>query len=194
MEETGRHNESIAVIGSLLNKERDAKGTEISVELHDAYVRGDLTAVKTLLGDPSDFPNCIGPRGCGEIILEYAIYWSSLPFIKKLLELKANPNYDDPAGFPSLVAALSTTRSDKLAIMELLLAFGADIEQRGVNDWTPLHWAAARGDERGVALLLGHGANPEARTSIDDLTTPLEEAERAGQENTAALLRKFTQG
>jgi hypothetical protein len=31
------------------------------IELHEAYVRGDLAAVKDLLGDPPDFPNCRGP-------------------------------------------------------------------------------------------------------------------------------------
>jgi hypothetical protein len=48
------------------------------IELHEAYVRGDLAAVKDLLGDPPDFPNCRGPYGVGEIILEYAIYHSPL--------------------------------------------------------------------------------------------------------------------
>ncbi len=43
----------------------------------------------------------------GEIILEHAIYHSPLPFIRALLELGAEPNYQDHAGFPSLIAALS---------------------------------------------------------------------------------------
>jgi uncharacterized protein len=165
-----------------------------ALAMHEAYVRGDLEALKTLLGDPPDFPNCIGPRGVGEIVLEYAIYWSPLPFIKKLLELGGNPNYGDHAGFPSLIAALSTERPDKHAIVEMLLAFGADIQQRGHNDWTPLHWAAAHDDERGVVLLLGHGADPNAKTRIDNCETPLEEAERAGHTKAAAILRKLSQG
>jgi ankyrin repeat protein len=168
-------------------------GTHPSIGIHEAYVRGDLESLKRLLGDPPDFPNCRGPAGVGEIVLEYAIYWSPLPFIKQLLELGANPNYDEHAGFPSLIASLSTQRPDKHAIVELLLAFGADIQQRGHNDWTPLHWAAAHDDERGVALLLGHGADPNARTNIDDHETPLEEAERAGCAKAAAVLRKISQ-
>jgi uncharacterized protein len=162
-----------------------------SSALHDAYVQGDLEALRTILGNPPDFPNCRGPRGVGEMILEYAVYWSPLAFIKKLLELRANPNYDDPAGFPSLIAALSTNRPDKLAVIELLLAFGADIQQRGVNDWTPLHWAAAHGDLAAVTLLLAHGAHPNARSSIDDHETPLEEAERAGHAEVVKILREL---
>ena len=159
--------------------------------MHEAYVRGDLEALRSLLGNLADFPNCRGPRGVGDIILEYAIYWSPLPFIKKLLELGANPNYDDHAGFPSLIAALSTERTDKLAVLELLLSYGADIQQRGHNDWTPLHWAAVDDDAPSVELLLSQGADPHAKTRIDDLETPLEEAERFGKKHAAATLRAF---
>ena len=154
-----------------------------AIAIHEAYVRGDLDALRALLSDPEDFPNCPGPRGMGEIILEYAIYWSPLPFIKKLLELGANPNYDDHAGFPSLIAALSTERTDKLAVLELLLSYGADIQQRGHNDWTPMHGAAVHDDPASTALLLSQGADPHARTRIDDRETPLEEAERFGKKH-----------
>ncbi len=73
-----------------------------SLAIHAAYQRGDLDALRSLLGAPADFPNCRGPVGVGEIILEYAIYHSPLPFIRQLLELGADPNYGDHAGFPSL--------------------------------------------------------------------------------------------
>lgn len=158
--------------------------------LHEAYVRGDLEALRSLLGDPADFPNSRGPRGMGEIVLEYAIYWSPLPCIRKLLELGANPNYEDPAGVPSLIAALSSERADKRELLELLLTFGADIQQRGHNDWTPLHYASVSDDALAVELLLAHGADPDARTRIDDCLTPLEEAEQLGKRSAAAALRR----
>jgi ankyrin repeat protein len=162
-----------------------------AIELHEAYVRGDLDTVRTMLGNPPDFPNCRGMEGVGDIPLEYAIYWSPLAFVKTLLEFGADPNYEDHAGFPSLIAALSTDRHpDKLQRLELLLEYGADIQQRGHNDWTPLHWAAAHGDLRSVEFLLAHGADPNARTRIDNCETPLEEAERAGHKDVAALLRQ----
>ena len=129
--------------------------------LHAAYRRGDLTAVRTALGDPPNFPNCRGPRGMGEIILEYAIYWSPLPFVRTLLELGADANYGEHAGFPSLIAALSASRGDRAELIRLLLSFGADIEQRGVNDYTPLHWAAANNDPAMIELLLAEGADAD---------------------------------
>ena len=128
-----------------------------SLEIHEAYRRGDLEALKTLLGDPPDFPNCQGPYGVGEIILEYAIYHSPLAFIRRLLELGADPNYEDSAGFPSLIAALSSGRRDICEILELLLAQGAD---------------------------------PAARTRIDDRTTPLEDAESLGYGEIVAALKE----
>ncbi|MDH3645071.1 MAG: ankyrin repeat domain-containing protein, partial [Gammaproteobacteria bacterium] len=146
-----------------------------------AYKRGDLAALKKLLGDPPDFPNCRGPRGVGEIILEYAIYHSPFSFIEKLLELGADPDYGDHAGFPSLIATLSTDRPDRLDILELLLSRGADIQQRGHNDYTPLHYAANLQDIPAMELLLAHGADLNARTGIDDYATPLEEMEILGR-------------
>ena len=161
------------------------------IELHEAYKRGDLAAVKALLGDPPDFPNCRGPYGVGEIILEYAIYHSPLGFIRRLLELGADPNYEDHAGFPSLIAALSCgERPDVYDILELLLAHGADIQQRGFNDYTPLHYAVGQQDMTAVKLLLRHGADPAARTRIDDCATPLEEAEILGLTDMVAALKK----
>jgi len=159
--------------------------------IHDAYKRGDLDALKTLLGNPPDFPNCRGPRGAGEIILEYAIYHSPLTFIRKLLELGADPNYGDHAGFPSLIATLSCLdRPDSYEILDLLLLFGADIQQRGHNDYTPLHYAANLQDIRAMELLLAHGADLNARTRIDDHATPLEEMESLGRDRSVAFLRK----
>jgi uncharacterized protein len=158
--------------------------------LHEAYKKGDLAALRTALGDPPDFPNCGNPPGFSDSCLEYAIYHSSLTFIRTLLELGADPNYPDAAGFPALIATLSTGRLDRLEICELLLARGADIERRGFNDYTPLHYAAATDDPQAIELLLAHGADPSARTRIDEFATPLEEAQNLGRSQAVEALRQ----
>ncbi len=163
------------------------------IQLHEAYKRGDLDTVRTALGNAEDFPNCPGPMGMGPIILEYAIYWSPLVFIRTLLELGADPNYASPGGFPSLIATLSTDRPDRIEILDLLLSHGADVGQRGVNDYTPLHYAASLNDCRAIELLVSRGADLEARTNVDDFATPLEESEILGRAEAARLLRKFSE-
>ena len=161
--------------------------------IHEAFKQGDLDALKNALGYQPDFPNCPALLSIGNL-LEYAIYHSPLAFIRTLLALGADPNYDDHAGFPSLIAALSCSdRADRTELIELLLEHGADIQQRGINDHTPLHYAAAGNDVKMIELLLSYGADPEAKTNIDDYATPLEEAEILGQAQAVEALLKHVQ-
>ena len=160
-----------------------------------AFRRGDLHALEAALGNPPEFPNAPMPAVLGGSCLQYAIYHSPLTFIRELLELGADPNYDDGDGFPSLIAALSSApssqhrgRDDSHAIIELLLSYGADVNQRGMNDHTPLHYAASTDDVRAVDILLAHGADTGARTRIDDYETPLELAVRYGRTRAAERL------
>lgn len=121
--------------------------------------------------------------------LEYAIYWSPLAFVERLIAAGASVEYDDHGGFPALIAALSTGRSDRLELLRLLIAKGADLNQRGLNDWTPLHHAVSLRDGAAIAILLEAGADPKLRTRIDECSTALEDAEAAGFAEGAALLR-----
>lgn len=60
---------------------------------------------------------------------------------------------------------------------------------RGVNDWTPLHYAVAIRSVDAIRLLLAAGANPSLETRIDDYTTALEDADNADFEAGASFLR-----
>jgi ankyrin repeat protein len=66
------------------------------------------------------------------------------------------------------------------------------VTQRGLNDYTALHYAACRDDAVAVEMLLKHGADPRAATRIDTYGTPLEEAERFGHTIGAAALRRHS--
>ncbi|TIT78388.1 MAG: ankyrin repeat domain-containing protein, partial [Mesorhizobium sp.] len=72
----------------------------------------------------------------------------------------------------------------------ILIEHGADPNMRGVNDWTPLHYAVAQRDAQAIRLLLASGADPTLRTRIDDYGTALEGADQAGFEAGALLLRE----
>ncbi|MGH9672184.1 MAG: ankyrin repeat domain-containing protein, partial [Bryobacteraceae bacterium] len=65
-------------------------------------------------------------------------------------------------------------------ILRLLLSFGADPNQRGINDDTPLRVAVAARDPLAVRILLDSGADPALATRIDKCETPLQMAEVAG--------------
>lgn len=100
--------------------------------------------------------------------------WDIVEIAKLLLEYKANPNVvsDWPNKTPLLLAA--EQGNEKL--MDLLLEYGADINQRGI--WTPgqsgntaLHAAVVNGNEEAAKLLLSKGADVNAKGTNDN--TPL---------------------
>jgi ankyrin repeat protein len=170
----------------------DTRGSKESTRL---FAFGDLEALRAAVEDPDTVPNGMMPLEIGPC-LEYAIYHSALPFIRTLLEIGADPNPADHAGFPPLIAALSCSlprpgapgRPDVTDIISLLLSFGADPNQRGINDYTPLHMAVSERNLPAVALLLDGGADPRLRTRIDDCETPREMAEKAALHEIAQLL------
>ena len=127
------------------------------------------------------------------------IYHSPLAFIRTLLENEANPNPLINDGFPPLIAALSCSqpqsgspgRQDVVEIIKLLLSFGAGPDQRGINDYTPLHMAVSERNLQALTILLEAGADPRLQTRIDDYETPREMAERANLREMAALLAQY---
>lgn len=164
-------------------------------KIDDAFRTGDLAALRAAVDDPSAVPKGPMPLTIGSCI-EYAIYHSPVPFIHTLLEIGADPNPADHGGFPPLIAALSCSRPrpgslgrpDVLEILKLLLAFKSDPNQRGINDYTPLHMAVSEHNPGAVELLLQSGADPRLRTRIDDCETPREMAEKLGLREIAEFL------
>ena len=165
--------------------------------IDDAFRAGDLAALRDAVDDPGVVPNGRMPNTVGPCLI-YAIYHSPLAFIRTLLEIGADPNAAVDDGFPSLIAALcctrdtpgSTKRTDVDDILRLLLSLGADPDQRGINDYTPLHMAVAERNPHAVQILLDGGADPELRTRIDECETPLDMAKAAGLTTIVALLEQ----
>ena len=74
--------------------------------------------------------------------------------------------------------------NENLAVLQALLAAGANPDAKGSNDRTPLHYAALRKDNAAVLqFLLAAGADINARTSEGE--TPLDVATR--KENWSAV-------
>jgi ankyrin repeat protein len=160
-----------------------------------AFDAGDLDALRAAVDDPLAIPNGRLPDAIGACLV-YAIYRSPLAFIRTLLEIGADPNSPADDGFPPLIAALSCTRdamgaprrNDVDEIIRVLLAAGADPNQRGINDYTALHMAVAERNRGAVKALLAGGADPALRTRIDACETPGEMARAAGLDDLAAVL------
>jgi ankyrin repeat protein len=170
-----------------------------ALRLHAAFQSGDFATLARELGDRPDFPNVIVHDGFGSC-LTYAVYHGPLRLVAALLDAGADPNWPSDDGFPPLIAAVTTSepepgatvRDDTDQLVELLLAHGADANQRGFDDYTPLHVAAAQGDLGVVEILLAHGADPCATTRVDDYETALEVAQAAGHAAVVARLEPLT--
>ena len=168
----------------------------VSIALEAALRAGDLDGARRALSDPDDWPNSVDPY-MHHSVLNIALGWAPLEAIRRLLDEGADPNFqpvDD--GFPALVDVLHHRLSDRPElprwddghdVLRALLAAGADVHRRGINDWTALHFAAAADDPVAVTMLLDAGADPDARTRIDDFETPREIAEQSAPRARAAF-------
>jgi ankyrin repeat protein len=171
------------------------KEYETFKKIDAAFRAGDLEALRAAVDDAAVVPNGPMPLTIGPC-LEYAIYHSPVSFIRQLLEIGADPNPADHAGFPPIIAALSCSRpapgtvprTDVPEIITLLLSFGSDPDQRGINDYTPLHMAVGLENLPALILLLDAGADPRLRTRIDECETPRVMAMRAGYSEIADVL------
>jgi ankyrin repeat protein len=137
------------------DEERRRQLMRISMCLAAALKVGDLGAARAALEDQSGWPNCVDPYlHC--TVLSIALGAADLGTIRQLLDEGADPNFaagDD--GFPSLIDVLhhrcrdapELPRSgDCHEVLRALVDAGADVNVRGLNDWTALHFAAAADD------------------------------------------------
>ena len=167
--------------------------------LDAAFRAGDLETIRDEIGALDGFPDVEAHRAMGSC-LTYAIYHGPLSLVAAFLDAGADANEPADDGFPPLIAALTClsappggrSRSDVPELAMLLLDHGADVGQRGYNDYTALHEAALHGDLAVVDLLLARSADPNAVTHIDDPETPLEVAARAGHADVVERLRPLT--
>lgn len=127
-----------------------------------------------------------------ESILSYAISLSSYEVIELLLNSGATARYEPVIGYSCLHSAIERDDPSKDKIIKLLVKFGADLDVHGINDWTPLHMAAAKGDVEMIQLLIDLGADVTVKTRIDNYTTPEQEARDLGQIKAAEFLSKLT--
>ncbi len=168
------------------------------VRVHRAFVEGDFETLRSELEHLGDFANTAPDLTLGHPLV-YAIYHSPATLVAKLLAAGADPDGHSEDGYPPLIAAMtvagpagSPARARTAELVEMLLAGGADVNQRGINDYSPLHHAAAQGDLGLVERLLESGADPNLAARIDDMETPFGLALQQGHLDVATRLQPLT--
>jgi ankyrin repeat protein len=160
------------------------------IALEHALRDGDLVAARAALGAPPDWPNVSDPY-TNTPLIALAIHWAPLEAITDLLRHGADPNVEVLDGFPSVLSAVLSDRPDTVELTTVLLEHGADPNTLGINGWSALHAAAGRDDVGLIRLLVGHGADTDLRTNVDDYETPYELAQRCDRHAAAALLEEL---
>ncbi len=143
-------------------------------QLLEAVTERDAAAVRHLLADGAD-PNTIGSDGSS--LLALAAQDDQLEIVKHLLDAGANVNGTLQVGSgsspgidqPALVEAALLNHAD---IVELLIAYGADVNETDANYGRTALFGAARYNHHEILrILLANGADPEiSATDIDEYT------------------------
>ncbi len=122
-------------------------------DLHRVVMRGDIHGVKESLSTSHiDEPTAL----TRSTALVLATKKQHYPLAKRLLELGANPKLSDKQGNGPLHHAVKADSAQ--AFIELLLEYGADLNQRNLNSHTPVRCAINLKKAKLVSFLLSKGA------------------------------------
>ena len=122
----------------------------------------------------------------------HAVSSGSLKSVKWMIEKGVNLKPIDTNGYPPVISCIEVEGKEKYQILGLLIDAGANINERGINGWTPLHIAAVRDDEVSMRILLEAGADRAITTKIDDDATAEEEARNLGHRKSANFIASFS--
>jgi ankyrin repeat protein len=123
----------------------------------------------------------------GASLLVYSIACNDAKLTEFLVNRGFALKLNDPE--PSyLHRAIESRKGGNTEIGKILIEAGANLEGRGINDWTPLHHAAAWNCPDFDRLLIEYGAVVDSRTGIDQCRTPLMEAASAGHLDVVKVL------
>lgn len=136
---------------------------------------------------PHDKDSCYGSPW-----IEHAVSSGSLKAVKWMIEKGVNLQPVNTDGYPPVISCIEVEGQEKYQILCALIDSGADINERGIHGWTPLHMAAIRDDKESMRILLEAGADRTITTEIDDDATAEEEARNLGHLKSADFIASFS--
>lgn len=155
-----------------------------TADFYRAVQMDDLKTVKSLLAAGVD-PNRQNPLG-GEPALVLAVREGSMRVLQALLD-QPGIQLDAPALNGNTALMMAAFKRNRPAA-EALVARGAAVDRAG---WTPLHYAAASGDEDIARLLIKRGARVDAVSPpASGSYTPLMMAAREGHPDMVDFLTR----
>jgi uncharacterized protein len=162
-------------------------------EIMKLIMAGDINALEDVAKIVIDFP-----KGQDDFIrrdwITNAIDCGNAEVVKWMLDKQVPINFRNDEGYSVLHSVIEREQPDKYEIMKMLIKAGADVNAKGINDWTPAHMAAVRDDVEALKILHQTGADFTIRTIIDGYATPLEEAIALGRSAKAiAYLKTITE-
>jgi ankyrin repeat protein len=140
-------------------------------DFHEAIMAGDVKALEEIAQFVDGFP----PDWITD-----AIHCGTVKVVAWMLAHGAPAVFVADDGYSVLHCSIEREKPDKYEIMRMLIEAGADVNAKGINDWTPAHMAAVRNDVEALKILRVAGADFTIRTKIDNYATPLEEAVMLG--------------
>jgi ankyrin repeat protein len=143
----------------------------------------NLDTVRLLLARGAD-PNAMKQGGLA--VMTCAAIHGNPDIVKILIEAKANVNPPKQPWSPLTEAA----RGDHIEVMKLLIAAGANLNERAYDGWTPLMMAVSAGKHRprAVKLLIEAGADVNLQDDDDEKVTALTIARACGWDDLAVML------
>jgi ankyrin repeat protein len=156
------------------------------LDIFEAAATGQADRVRVLIKQDPSLANAYAVDGF--VPLGLAVFFGQAETVEALLSGGADVNSVSREAM-KVTPLISAAAAKQIAIARLLLARGANVNSRAVNNGTPLHEAAGNGDVEFANLLLNHGADVNAKTT--DGKTPLSYALERNRLDMAEFLRKY---
>ncbi len=160
-------------------------------EIQKWLADGDLDQLEFASQVVDSFPH--GKDSCFKSHwIAHAVSSGCLKTVEWMIKEGVNLRTKENDGYPPLITCVENDGKDKYETLSALIQSGADVNEQGINGWTPLHMAAIRDDERSMHMLLAAGADRTITTKVDDDATAEEEARILGHLKSAEFIARFS--